>query len=85
MCIRDGALIPPILSQQFDVLDIPLVQLALGLDVDPESESAGPTLTDSPTGDRMVTWTRDRSQFVLTGPLPAENLLRLAETAKDDH
>lgn len=78
------ALVPPILSQELDVLDLPLVQLALGLDVDPESESAAPTLTDSPTGDRMVTWTRDRSQFVLTGPLPAEDLLRLAETAKDD-
>lgn len=78
------ALVPPILSQQLNVLDLPLVQLALGLDVDPESESVAPTITESPTGDRMVTWTRDRSQFVLTGPLPAEDLLRLAETAKDD-
>ena len=78
------ALVPPILSQQLDVLDLPLVQLALGLDVDPESESAAPAITESPTGDRMVTWTRDRSQFVLTGPLPAEDLVRLAETAKVD-
>lgn len=76
------ALVPPILSQQFDVLDIPLVQLALGLEVDAESVSEVPTLTDTPTGDQVVTWTRERSQFVLMGPLPPEDLLRLAQTAK---
>ena len=76
------ALVPPILSQQFDVLDLPLVQLALGLEIDAESDSDVPTLTDTPIGDQVVTWTRERSQFVLTGPLPPEDLLRLAKTAK---
>ena len=76
------ALVPPILSQQFDVLEIPLVQLALGLEVDAEPVSDVPTLTDTPIGDQVVTWTRERSQYVLTGPLPAEDLLHLAQTAK---
>lgn len=79
------AFVPPILSGEIDVLEIPLVQLALGLDLEAEEKSASPTLTDLPTGGQAVTWTHDRSQFVLTGPLPAEDLLRLAETARVEH
>lgn len=76
------AFVPPILSQEFDILEIPVVQLALGLDLEGGSGSAEPVLTELPTGDQGVAWTRDRSQFLLTGPLPPDGLLRLADTAR---
>lgn len=78
------AFVPPILSREFDVLEIPLVRLALGLEVEAEAQSPEPVLTELPTGDQAVTWTRGRSQFLLTGPLPPDGLLRLAETARTD-
>lgn len=76
------AFVPPILSQEIDVLEIPLVRLALGVDVDAMSESAEPALTDLPTGNQAVAWMHERSQLLLTGPLPPDSLLRLAETAR---
>ena len=76
------AFLPPIVSRETDVLDIPLVRLALGLEVDDEATSAEPTLTEIPGGEPAVMWMRDRSQLVLTGPLAPEDLLQLAETAK---
>lgn len=76
------AFIPPILSQELDVLEIPLVRMALGLDGDAPSESAEPVLTDLPTGNQAVAWMHERSQLLLTGPLPPDSLLRLAETAR---
>ncbi len=76
------AFLPPIVSRETDVLDIPLVRLGLGLEVDDETTSAEPTLTEMPGGETAVMWMRDRSQLVLTGPLAPEDLLRLAETAK---
>ncbi len=74
--------LPPILRGEIDVLELPLVQLALGLEIDPDATPVAPTLTDLPTGDQAVTWMRDRSQLVLTGPLPPDSLLRLAATAR---
>ena len=76
------AFLPPILSGEIDVLELPLVQLALGLEIDPDATPVEPTLTDLPTGDQAVTWMRDRSQLLLTGPLPPGSLLRLAATAR---
>ena len=76
------AFIPPILSGEIDVVELPLVQLALGLEIDPDATPVEPTLTDLPTGDQAVTWMRDRSQLLLTGPLPPDSLLRLAATAR---
>ena len=76
------AFLPPIVSRETDVLDIPLVRLALGLEVDDETTPAEPTLTEMPGGETAVMWMRDRSQLVLTGPLAPEDLLQLAETAK---
>ena len=76
------AFLPPIVSRETDVLDIPLVRLALGLEVDDETTSAEPSLTEMPGGETAVMWMRDRSQLVLTGPLAPEDLLRLAVTAK---
>ena len=76
------AFVPPILSQEFDVLEIPLVRLALGLDGDSTSDSAEPSVTDLPTGSLGVSWMHERSQLLLTGPLPPDSLLRLAETAR---
>ena len=76
------AFLPPILSGEIDVMELPLVQLALGLEIDPDAAPVEPTLTDLPTGDQAVTWMRDRSQLLLTGPLPPDSLLRLAATAR---
>ena len=76
------AFLPPILSGEIDVMELPLVQLALGLEIDPDATPVEPTLTDLPTGDQAVTWMRDRSQLLLTGPLPPDSLLRLAATAR---
>ena len=76
------AFLPPIVSREIDVLDIPLVEMALGLEVDAEARPTEPTLNELPSGEPAVTWMRDRSQLVLTGPLAPEDLLRLAETAK---
>ena len=76
------AFLPPILSGEIDVMELPLVQLALGLEIDPDATPVEPTLTDLPTGDQAVTWMRDRSQLLLTGPLPPDDLLRLAATAR---
>ena len=76
------AFLPPILSQEIDVLEVPLVRLALGLEVDDDARPTEPALTERPTGDQAVTWMRGRSQLVLTGPLPPEGLLRLAGTAR---
>ena len=78
------ALLPPILSRDIDVLELPLVQLALGLDVDPDLRQAQPTVTDLPTGDQGVTWMHARSQLLLTGPLAAESMLRLAAQARTE-
>ena len=75
------AFLPPILRQQIDVMDIPMVQTALGLDVDSELRPTEPTLTELPNGAAAITWMRDRSQFVLTGPLPPDGLLGLAGDA----
>ena len=77
------AFLPPILSPEIDVLDIPLVQAALGLEISPAA-SAAPTITDLPTGDQAATWMRDRTQFLLTGPLAPDRLLRLAATARTE-
>jgi len=77
------AFIPPIISQEVDVLDLPLVRIALGLEVDSETRPTEPAVTELPTGEPAVTWTRDRSQLVLTGPLPPETLLEMASTARD--
>lgn len=76
------AFLPPILSRETDVLDIPLVRVALGLEIDDETRPAEPTLAEIPSGEPAVMWMRDRSQLVLTGPLAPEDLLQLAGTAK---
>lgn len=76
------AFLPPIISRETEVLEIPLVRMALGLEIDDESSPAEPTLTEIPSGEPAVMWMRDRSQLVLTGPLAPEDLLQLAETAK---
>ena len=80
--LMSQAFIPPILSREIEILDIPLVQLALGLEIDDEARPAEPTLTEVPGGNPAVTWLRGRSQLVLTGPLSGEDLLRLAATAR---
>lgn len=80
--LMSQAFIPPILSRELDVLEIPLVQLALGLEVEDAARPTEPTLTDLPGGHPAVTWLQGRSQLVLTGPLSGEDLLRLAATAR---
>ena len=76
------ALLPPIVSREFDVFDAPLVQLMLGLDVDPDASPAEPTLTDLPTGNQAVAWMHERSQLLLSGPLPPDRLIDLAANAR---
>ncbi|MCY3958102.1 MAG: hypothetical protein OXG65_07390 [Chloroflexi bacterium] len=78
------AFVPPILSQEIDLLEIPLVQLALGLEGDASSNTAEPALTDLTAGNPTVAWMHERSQLLLTGPLPPGSLLRLAETARTE-
>jgi hypothetical protein len=76
------AFVPPIISREMDVLDIPLVRLALGLEVESEAGPTEASVTELPNGEPAVTWARDRSQLVLTGPVAPEALLLLASTAR---
>ncbi len=78
------AFVPPILSREINLLDTPLVQMALGLEVDDATRPTEPSLTELPSGDAAVSWMRNRSQLVLTGSLAQAELLELAASARVD-
>ncbi len=73
--------LPPIVSAQVEISELPLVRDALGLNDDADDADEPPRVTELPDGSAAVTWTAGRATLILTGPLPPDDLRRLAAAA----
>lgn len=74
--------LPPVISRQIQIADIPLLRDALGISAPPDREPQPMRALRLPDGRRVVWFNAADSLLVLVGPLSDDELLDLAAKAK---